>query len=93
MKEDIKDLRSELEAVKEQSLARELLIFQREQDAKRNKRMFIIILVILSMWFVTGCYLVYILNDIGKTTDSIDIEDVSNINKSVIKIGNDTWEK
>lgn len=89
MKEDIKDLRSELEAVKEQSLARELLADQRKQ----NKRLFIIILVILSMWFATGCYLVYILNDISKTTDSIDIEDVSNIDKSVIKIGNDTWEK
>lgn len=89
MKEDIKDLRSELEAVKEQSLARELLIFQREQDAKRNKRMFIIILVILSMWFVTGCYLIYILNDIGTSKDEYtqEINDIVTLENTTIKNG------
>lgn len=89
MKEDIKDLRSELEAVKEQSLARELLIFQREQDAKRNKRMFIIILVILSMWFVTGCYLIYILNDIGTSKDEYtqEINDIVTLKNTTIKNG------
>lgn len=89
MKEDIKDLRSELEAVKEQSLARELLIFQREQDAKRNKRMFIIILVILSMWFATGCYLVYVLNDIGTSKDEYtqEINDIVTLENTTIKNG------
>ena len=32
---------------------------------KTNKRQFIIILVILSMWLATIGYLVYIINDIG----------------------------
>lgn len=89
MREDIKELRQELESVKEQSFARELLNDQKRQ----NKRMFIIILVILSMWFVTGCYLIYILNDTNTTTESIDINDVENIDNSHIKIGDDVWEE
>lgn len=36
---------------------------------KQNKRQFIIILVILGMWFATIGYLVYVLNDIGTTTE------------------------
>lgn len=43
------------------SLASEIL-----QDYKKaNKRMFIIIIVILVMWLATIGYLVYLLNDIG----------------------------
>lgn len=85
MKEDIKDLRSELEAVKEQSLARELLADQRKQ----NKRLFIIILVILTMWFATGCYLVYILNDIGTSKDEYtqEINDIVTLENTTIKNG------
>lgn len=55
-----------------------------------NRRNFIIILVILTMWFATGCYLVYILNDIQVVTtetDTIDIDDVENIDSSTIKNG------
>lgn len=55
-----------------------------------NFRSFIIILVILAMWFATGCYLVYVLNDIQVVeteTDTIDIDDVENIDSSDIHIG------
>ena len=55
-----------------------------------NRRNFIIILVILTMWFATGCYLVYVLNDIQvitTETDTIDIDDVENIDSSTIKNG------
>ena len=59
--------------MKEQSLAMELL-----QDYKKaNKRMFIIIIIILTMWFATIGYLVYILNDIGTietTTQQVEQE-------------------
>ena len=64
LKEEINDMKKEVKEVKEikkQSLAREML----EDYKKQNKRLFIIIIVILIMWFATGCYLVYILNDTG----------------------------
>lgn len=64
LKEDINDMKKEVSEVKEikkQSLAREML----EDYKKQNKRLFIIIIVILIMWFITGCYLVYILDDTG----------------------------
>lgn len=64
LKEEINDMKKEVKEVKEikkQSLAREML----EDYKKQNKRLFIIIIVILIMWFITGCYLVYILNDTG----------------------------
>lgn len=89
LREDVLEIKKEVQDVKEKSLAHELL-----HDAKiTNKRQFIIIIVILGMWFATIGYLVYILNDIGTTTDSIDIQDVQNIDNSHIKIGDDTWEK
>ena len=62
LKDDINDMKKEVNCVKEmkkQSLAKEML----EDYKKQNKRLFIIIIVILCMWFATGCYLVYILND------------------------------
>ena len=64
LKEEINDMKKEVKEVKEikkQSLAREML----KDYKKQNKRLFIIIIVILIMWFITGCYLVYILNDTG----------------------------
>lgn len=72
------------------SFAREFL----EDYKKTNIRLFIIILVILVMWFITIGYLVYILNDIGSYDDDIiEIENVSQIDNSHIKIGDDLWEK
>lgn len=65
-------MKKEVQAVREQSFTMELL----KDFKKQNKRQFIIILVILSMWFATIGYLVYILNDIGYeevTTESYDV--------------------
>ena len=55
---------------------------------KSNKRLFVIILVILTMWFLTIGYLVYILNDIGtiETTQEISQETEEGNNNY---IGND----
>lgn len=67
----------------EQSLAMELI-----NDYKRqNKRLFIIILIILFMWLATIGYLVYILNDIGVIEETQTIEDVEIIENSNIKNG------
>ena len=60
-----------------------------------NRRMFIILLIVLFMWFFTIGYLVYILNDTGtieEDSDTIDIQDVEVIDNTHIKIGDDVWE-
>lgn len=62
------------------------------QDYKKaNKRQFIIILVILFMWFATGGYLIYILNDIGTEeiteTYTQEINDIETIENSSINNG------
>lgn len=69
MKDEVLELKKELEQVREQSFASEIL-----QDYKKaNKRQFIIILVILTMWFATIGYLIYILNDIGVIEESYEV--------------------
>ena len=61
MREDIMAVRKDLEEVKNESFASELLRDQRKQ----NKRLFIIILVILSFWFATIGAFVYYINTTG----------------------------
>lgn len=67
-----------------ENLATELL-----SDAKKaNKRMFIIVLVVLAMWFATIGYLVYVLNDIGTIeTSTQEIEDVETIENTDVVNG------
>lgn len=82
LREDVEKLN---EKVEQTSFAYELLLDAR----KTNKRMFVIILVILSMWFATIGYLVYILNDIGvieETTQEVTQENENGYNNF---IGND----
>lgn len=70
MRDDVMEIKKELNEIKEESFAMSLL-----KDFKaQNKRLFIIILVILSFWFATIGYLVYILNDIETTTTEEIIE-------------------
>ena len=85
IKEEVIEMKKEVQEVKEQSFAMELLTDYK----KTNKRQFIIILVILTMWFLTIAYLVYILNDIGtiETTTTQDIQDVDTIENSNITNG------
>lgn len=61
IREDVVDMKKQLDEVKQESVALELV----RDFKKANKRMFIIIIVALSMWFITISYLVYVLNDIG----------------------------
>ena len=61
------------------------------KDYKRqNKRQFIIILVILVMWLVTIGYLVYVLNDVGTSTETNtqEIKDIDSIGGNIINKGN-----
>lgn len=93
MKEDLDEVKEEISEMKREnedvSFAMELLKDQRKQ----NKRLFVIILVILTMWFATIGYLVYVLNDIGYTEETIEIQEVETIDDSTIKIGDELWEK
>ena len=75
IKDDLKETKEEIQELKEQSLAMELL----KDYKKTNKRQFIVILVILSMWFITIGYLVYVLNDIG-TIETTTTQEVSQEN-------------
>lgn len=82
IKEDIMEIKKEVNELKEQSLAYEIL-----QDSKKaNKRMFILLVIVLCMWFTTIGYLVYILNDIGTVSETITQENSSGYNNY---IGND----
>ena len=69
--------------MEEQSFALDLL----RDYKKQNKRQFIIIIIILTMWFITIGYLIYVLNDIGieETTTTVEQNDAENNNY----IGND----
>ena len=80
MREDIMAVKKDLEEVKNESFASEIL----KDYKKANKRQFIIILVILTMWFATIGYLIYILNDIGVIEETQTIENIDNIENSTI---------
>ena len=84
LKEEVLEMKKEVKEMQEHSFAMELL----KDQKKQNKRMFIIILVILGMWFATIGYLIYVLNGIGvettTTTETVDIDDVDNIEHSHI---------
>lgn len=84
IREEVLEMKKEIQEMQEESLAMSLL----KDYKKQNKRLYIIILVILGMWFATIGYLVYILNDIGTETTTteelIDIDGVDNIENSHI---------
>lgn len=85
MRDDVMEIKKELEEVREESFAMELL----RDYKKANKRQFIIILVILTMWFATIGYLVYVLNDIGviEETTTQEVTDIDTVNGSIVNDG------
>lgn len=84
-KEEIENIKHQVEEIQEESLALSLL-----KDYKRqSKRQFIIILVILGMWFATIGYLVYVLNDIGVETTTTETYDMNTENGNNNFIGGD----
>lgn len=82
MKEDVLNMKKEVQEIKTQSLAMELI----RDYKKQNKRQFITIMVILLLWFVTIGILVYTLNDIGSYEETITQENENGYNNY---IGND----
>lgn len=82
LREDVEKLEQKANSI-EKSFAFEFLTDYK----KTNKRLFVIILVILGMWFATIGYLVYTLNDIGVTETTQEITDFDTINGNVVNNG------
>ena len=85
IKEDIEKVQKKVNVIEEQSFAMEIL----KDYKKANKRLYIILIVVLCMWFATIGYLVYILNDISNvetTTQEVSQENSDGTNNFV---GND----
>ena len=81
MKDEVLELKKELEEVKEQSFASEIL----SDYKKANKRQFVIILVILGMFTALLSYTIYLLNDIGTIeTTTQEVNNIDSIDGSVI---------
>lgn len=85
LREDIENMEKKIQNIEQESLAMEML----KDYKKANKRQFIIILVILSMWFATVGYLIYILNDLTVVTDEYtqEISEFDSIDNSTITNG------
>lgn len=82
MKDEVLELKKELEEVKEESFAMELL----KDFKKQNKRMFIVwIITFLTLIGVT-CYTIYLTSDIGVIEKTITQETEQGYNNY---IGND----
>lgn len=78
LKDDVKDIKKEFEEVKNQSFALEVL----HDYKKANKRMFIIIIILIIAFIGLLGYTIYLLNDIGvvETTTEVEQSDAENNN-------------
>jgi len=70
MRDEIMEIKKEVEEVKEKSFALELLQDQR----KANKRMFIIWIITFIALIGVSVYTVYLLNDIGTIETTTEVE-------------------
>ena len=83
IREEVLEMKKEVEEIQEHSFAMELL----KDQKKQNKRQFIVILVILIMWFATIGYLVYVLNDIGTETITQEVTDIDSVGGNIVNKG------
>lgn len=81
-KEEIEDIKHQVEEIQEESLAYSLL----RDYKKQNKRQFIIILVILGMFTCLLGYTLWLTNDIGVETTTTETYDMNteNVNNNFI---------
>ena len=76
IREEVLEMKKEVEEIQEQSLALELL----KDYKKQNKRQFVIILVILGMFTCLLGYTIWLLNDIGNETTTTETYDMDTEN-------------
>jgi len=94
IREEVEDMKKEVRAVKEQSLAFEMI----SDYKKQNKRLFIMWIITIIAFIGLLSYTIYLLNDIGTeeitTTETTtqEIEDVDSIDSSYI-INGDNYGK
>lgn len=84
IREDVLEMKKEVEELKQETFAMELLKDQRKQ----NKRLFIIWLITFLTLICVTCYTIWLLNDIGVIEDytyeqSVEGDTNSNINQSI----------
>ena len=85
----MQEIKKEVDEEKEEiGLATEIIRNNKEQLKRKD----IIIILLIICWFITGCYLVYLLNDIGTAetttkTYTQDINDTGDIDNSTINNG------
>lgn len=87
MREEIEEMKKEVEELREieESFAMSLL----KDYKKQNKRLFVVILVILGMFTCLLGYTIYLLNDIGtiEETTTQEVIDFDTINGNVVNKG------
>ena len=82
LKEEVLEMKREVQEIQEQSFAMELL----KDQKKQNKRQFIIILVILGMFTCLLGYTIWLLTDISVETTKVSQDTIDGNNNF---IGND----
>lgn len=86
LKKEVLELEKEVKDIQEHSFAMELL----KDQKKQNKRMFIIILVILGMFTCLLGYTIWLLTDIGvETTTTTETYDMNTDNGNNNFVGGD----
>lgn len=82
LKEDIIEVKKEVDELKKESFAFEML----KDYKKQNKRLFVIWIITFIALIGMTCYLVYLLNDITTITDEYtqEISDIESIDNSNI---------
>lgn len=80
IKDDLKEAKEEIQELKGQSLAMELL----HQSKKTNQRLFIVWIITFIAFIGLLGYTIYLLNDIGTIETTQEISDVDTIEKSNI---------
>lgn len=89
IKKELDDIKQEVEEIEQEGFATEIIKGLKDQCKRKD----IIIILLIICWFATGCYLVYILNDIGTvettTTETYDqdISDTGDIDNTTINNG------
>ena len=84
LKDDVLDIKKEFQEVKNQSFAMDLL----NDYKKQNKRLFVIIIILIVAFMGLLAYTIYLLNDIG-VEESQQTVSQDNENGSNNFIGND----
>lgn len=79
IKEDVEEIKMKAEKLEHQNLATEIY----SDYAKANKRLFVILIVVLCMWLSTIGYLVYVLNDIGVIETTVEQENSDGYNNYI----------